>query len=459
MYWANFMHMYQPPTQKPYWVKRVADESYRPVFRGLVERPTIKSTININAVLVELLDANGCADVIADIRTLLERGQIELTASAKYHALLPFLPVKEIQRQVRLNNESHRKYFGEAYQPKGFFPPEMAYSPAVAQIVADMGFDWMIVDELSFPTGQKPDHAVRYTVEGLDNLGIFFRERQASWSILSGEMGTAKLLLENFASRLPKHEYLLTAMDGETFGHHRPGMEKMLFEMTNQSELPTVKLSELTELFPETKAISTQPSTWALMEKDLERNAPFSRWLDPDNEIHTLQWKLLNLALKVAPHQSEAEDTLDRALHSDQFWWASARPWWSIEMIERGSKELYDAIIAADVSAETKAKAKGLYSDIVFTAFAWQRSGKVDDMSKSEDEDIRQRTDSHLPKLPKAEVQKMVDRLEEEMKKLADNQEYERAAQLRDRANEVRQYAADVDKPKGTSSGTQEWED
>ncbi len=458
MYWANFMHMYQPPTQKPYWVKRVADESYRPVFHGLLEHPSIKATININAVLVELLDQNGYQDVIADIRALLERGQIELTGSAKYHALLPFLPPTEIARQIRLNNESHRKYFGEAYRPRGFFPPEMAFSPELAAIIADEGYEWIIVDELSFPAGQKVDYSQRYTVEGLGDFGIFFRERQASWSILSGEMGTGKLLLESLGDRLKRNEYLLTAMDGETFGHHRPGLDKMLFEVTNQPELPTVHLSEVMELFDATISVQPIASTWALMEKDLERNAPFSRWLDPDNEIHSAQWKLLNLALKVAPHQNDTEEPLDRAIHSDQFWWASARPWWSIEMIERGAKELYEVVANSDANADDKQTAKDLYQQIIFTAFDWQRTGRVDELSRSEDEELRQRSDANMPKLPRAEVDRMVGRLKEEMLRVASGQEYERAAQLRDRIKEVEQYAADVDAPTGTSAGTREWE-
>lgn len=459
MYWANFMHMYQPPTQKPYWVNRVAEESYRKVFHGLVERPEVKATVNINAVLIELLDQNGHQDIIADIRTLLEREQIELTASAKYHALLPYLPREEVKRQIRLNNESHRRYFGEAYKPRGFFPPEMAFSPELAQVVADEGFEWIIVDELSFPSGRKVDYTKRYTVEDLDGFGIYFRERQASWSILSGEMGTGQLLLESLGDRVTKNEYLLTAMDGETFGHHRPGLEQMLFEITQVPELPTVQISELPELFPETEAVAPTSSTWALMEKDLERNAPFSRWHDPDNEIHTLQWQLLKLALEHAPHQGGEEDLLDRALHSDQFWWASARPWWSIEMIERGAKELMEAIEGAADSEAIRREARDLYTNILFTAFEWQRSGKVDEMSRSEDEDIRQRTDAHIPKLPREEVEKMLQRLEREMLRVAEDREYERAAQLRDRIKEVEKYAADVEKPQGTSAGDREWTD
>src|SRR5580765_5156251 len=99
MVWANFLHFYQPPTQKPFWVKKITAEAYRPIVRGLLEHPDAKVTININGVLDELLEANGETDVIEGLRTLLERGQIELTASAKYHPLLPMLSDEEIVRQ------------------------------------------------------------------------------------------------------------------------------------------------------------------------------------------------------------------------------------------------------------------------------------------------------------------------------------------------------------------------
>jgi len=62
---------------------------------------------------------------------LLQRGQLELTASANYHAFLPKLPDEQIIRQIQLNTETNRQYFGDLYQPKGFFPPEMGYDSRV----------------------------------------------------------------------------------------------------------------------------------------------------------------------------------------------------------------------------------------------------------------------------------------------------------------------------------------
>ncbi len=452
MFWANFLHIYQPPTQKPYWVKRVAEESYRKIFAGLLATPSAKVTMNINGVLLELLDKNGCGDILESIKKLLDKNQLELVGSAKYHAMLPFLPEREIVRQIQLNEQTLKNYLGSSLSLKGFFPPEMAFDPKLVPIISSLGYKWIICDELSFPApGQKPQYDRIYTDAQNPSVALFFRERHMSWVILSGQVGTGQLLVSSLGDRLKKNEFLLTAMDGETFGHHRPGLEQLLFEIFNADKLKTVRMSELFDLFPTREALTPRPSTWALMEKDLEEKKPFSRWQDPDNIIHQLQWQLTDLAINTveqaderAPGFPEARQTLDRALHSDQYWWASARPWWSLEMIELGAKELYDAVLLTPgISDETRELARHLYHTIVFTGFDWQRSGLVDELSRREDEAVRQRTDIGIPKLPRAEVEKMVTGLQKEMAAVAAAQEYERAAQIRDRIKELRGYVSD----------------
>jgi predicted glycosyl hydrolase (DUF1957 family) len=447
MIWANFLHIYQPPTQKPFWVKKVADESYRRIMAELKKAKNAKVTLNINAALSELLVKNDRADVIDDLKYLTKRGQVELTGSAKYHPLLPKIPEKEIIRQIKLNEETNKKFFGNLYKPRGFFPPEMGYSANIAGIVKKMGFEWIIVDELSFPKLEKISYSKIYEVKNT-GLKIYFRERKMSYKILSGQMGTGQLLIDSLGDRLNKNEYLLTAMDGETFGHHRPGMEHLLFEIYQSKQLKTVLISELPEYFKEIEEIEAMPSTWALMEKDLEKNAPFSRWLDPGNKIHKMQWELTYLSIEVVATAekkglecNKSRELLDRALHSDQYWWASAKPWWSLEMMEAGAKELKDVIqMCQGASPQEKQRAQELYQNILFTGFEWQRDGTVENLSRQEDEEIRQRSDEGFPQLPKKEIDKIIANLSKEMSTVAKNQEFERAAQLRDRIKELRKY-------------------
>jgi len=458
MYWANFLHIYQPPTQKEYWVKKIANESYRKVFQGLKKNPKAKLTLNINAILTELFDQYGCQDVIADIKELATKGQIELTGSAKYHPFLPLMPEREIIRQIELNTKTNKKYFGDAYDPKGFFPPEMAYSRTVGEIAAKMGFEWLILDELAFSGAVKEiDWSTLYTLKGIDNFTIFFREREASFRILSAEIGmsvfSSDMLIQLLGDRVEKNEYLITAMDGETFGHHRPGLEQLLFDLYNNKKLIGVTLSELPQHFTQTKKVDPRPSSWALMKRDIEHNTPYSRWQDKNNEIHTMQWELTNLALN-AMKQTKNDNTsyqvvrekLDRAIHSDQYWWASATPWWSIEMIEAGAKELKEVVEAAPIPTIKKKEALDLYHKIVFTAFEWQRSGKVDALAKSADEDVTQRITTEMPYIPEEEFNSIVQNLEKQMLEAAHACEYERAAQIRNRVNELNEKKDQITK-------------
>lgn len=466
MKWANFLHFYQPPTQKKFWVNKITAEAYRPILQGLKKQTGSKVTLNVSGILLELFEAFGELDIIELLRDLLKSGQIELTGSAKYHPLLPFLPEDEAIRQIQLNEETLKKYFGDMWQRRGFFPPEMGFNRAVAQIVKELGYKWIIVDELSFPSNDRPiDYSQLYKIPDMEDFYIHFRERKMSWIILSGQVGTGELLIESLGDRLKKDEYLLTAMDGETFGHHRPGLENLLFELYNSQGLENILISDLPKYFSKTRVVEPEPSTWALMEKDLEKKKPFSRWQDSDNIIQVAQWKFTALAINVVRKSNKsaygydgARTKLDRALHSDQFWWASARPWWSIEMIERGAKELLDAVLATPgVSDENKNQAVELYRFIIFTAFEWQREGIVDNLSRQEDEDIRQRTDKGLPVLPRAEIEKMIKKLNEEMMAVVKKQEFERAAQLRDRIAELHRYASDVTEASFVAEGDKEW--
>lgn len=459
MYWVNFLHIYQPPNQKPYWVKKIANESYRKLTKGFLADPNAKATININAGLTELFDKHGCRDIIGDLRVLAERGQIEFTSSGKYHPFFPLLPESEIIRQIKLNDETNKKYFGEAYKPKGLFPPEMGYNKNVAKIAQKLGFEWIIIDELGFSSeiGQM-DRQTIYNIKDAAEVQIFFRQREMSFRILSAEASieifAPSMMIDLLSKKFSPQDYIVTAMDGETFGHHRPGLEDLLFGMYKEPSIKSVLLSDISSIFSKHQTAAPRDSTWALMKRDIERDTPYSRWFNPENPIHVMQWDLANLAIKAVKRLPEnntaypiVRNELDRALHSDQFWWASAMPWWSIEMIERGAKELKDVIEHCPASKKAEIKrAKEWYAQILFTAFEWQREGKVEEVSRLSDEDVVVRITAEMPYIPEEEFNSIVNNLRYQMDASAKNLEFERAAQLRDRIRELEEKRPEITK-------------
>lgn len=386
MYWANFLHIYQPPTQTREIVCKVTEECYRNLVSVLESRPQGKITLNISAVLTEHLSRYGYMDVIEGLGRLAERGQIEFTGSAMYHPILPLIPESEVVRQIELNTKINKHYFGEVYSPNGFFPPEMCYSSDVARIVARLGFSWVIVDELSFrgKIGAARDDTI-YQIEGLEHFRVFFKERPYSAGLTYGQYPDAQSFLKVLRNKLDRHCYLLTGTDGEIYGHHRPGQEKLLEEVFAQGEPRTCTISELPQLFKGMEKVTPLASSWSTWEDEMAKGIPYPQWSYPGHEIHQLQWRLTNLAIEVINQTSESSDgyqearqLLDEGLHSCQYWWASCRPWWDTGMIEAGAKKLCDAIQSiSDLSREEISKAGSLFASLVEMTRRWQEMGKA----------------------------------------------------------------------------------
>ena len=102
IYWAQLFHFYQPPTQLPSVLEKICNESYRPLLEVFREYPQARATVNINAVLTEMLKDCGHNDVIQGLKELAGKGQIEITGTGKYHPILPLIPPEEAKRQIEL---------------------------------------------------------------------------------------------------------------------------------------------------------------------------------------------------------------------------------------------------------------------------------------------------------------------------------------------------------------------
>lgn len=385
MIWANFLHIYQPSRQVAEIFDRVVNESYRPLVENLKQNPEIKINLNINGSLSEQFLERGYEDVIEGLRFVAERGQIEFTDSAKYHALLPLLPEDEIRRQIMLNQQTNRKILGSVYKPAGFFPPEMAYAPNLPAILEDLGYKWIIIDEIAL-NGKvnQVDTKTIYEIAGT-GLKVFFRERNPSNLIMSALVRREQDFQEVMKDEYIREGYMVTGMDGETFGHHRPGLLKLLIGLLISKDFDHAFISELPKFFKAREKISPVASTWASTEKDIENGVQFLTWKDPENLVHTWQWELRDLALSVVKARNEkdpkmrvARCKLDQALASDHFFWASARPWWSLEVVEAGAWALLDTIKSVPDAKEAQIKlAENYYQKIIAKIFEWQRTGYI----------------------------------------------------------------------------------
>jgi 4-alpha-glucanotransferase len=375
MLWINFLHWYQPANSDYYKVKEAVELSYKRVIKALQKNPDVKFTINISGCLVSRLAELNYFDLIKDLNDLVDRGQVELTGSAAYHALLPLVGKKEVYHQIKENEAILKKYFPKA-KIKGFFFPEMAYSPEVAKIIKKLGYNWLLLDEISYQ-GKKKIDLNKVFLDKNSNLKIIFRSRKFSNCYVPDEI--QKILISEKEENKNLIDIIISATDGELYGLRHNDNTGRLEEILANKKLKTITISKYISKFKKVDEILVRKSSWESTEKDLASKKPYHLWDDKDNEIHVRLWKLANLASTI--NEKNRDDInhnwsrwhLSRGLASCAFWWASARDFkhnfgpraWNPDEIERGANELIRSIRSLENSTSYAEKIK---SENIFMA-------------------------------------------------------------------------------------------
>ena len=368
-HWAQLLHFYQPPTQTHDILRKVADESYRPLLTVLREHQNARLAVNIQGCLTEMLLEHGLGDIVSGLRELAERGRVEFVGSGKYHPILPLVPEAERKRSIEANGKANGAAFGAAWQPEGFFPPEMCFSPDITPSISAGGHRWLIVSGVACPA-EWPINCVYRVAAGDGELAVFFRDDVRSNRISFRETDPQRFIDDLARVGGQSDAYVVTAMDAETFGHHIRGWEReflgatlSLLQTQNRrggSRVRMVLPSELVGLYPAGPVVVPHNSSWSTSNEDLDHHNPFPLWKSPGNEVHELQWEYVDHCLSLVgaarKHANSPEakkfagmafDRLEPALHSCQFWWASRRPMWDVTMIHRGLQLLAEVQLEA----------------------------------------------------------------------------------------------------------------
>ena len=349
-FWAPLLHLYQPPTQSIDILKRINKECYIPLLQMIERNPEIKITLNISGVLIDLLIEFGLEETVKKLTDLVEKGVIEIVGTAKYHALLPLIQEKEIRRQIELNEQTNKIF--KNWQKKGFFPPEMAISQTVLKIIKSQGYEWVITSGIACSNSWPYDKVFKTDYD----LIVYHRD-----DIISNEIAFNKISATKFIEKAKKlydskEFYIITAMDGETFGHHIPNYEKTFLEkafhlVKKDPEIQTAFISELHQFFPIECGLDPVDSSWSTSYQDLKNSVPYPLWKNPLNSVHKLHFRMLR-ALDDLIHlcdknkgssNSEFQNKYvtaryfyDRGIYSCPLWWGSQRPSWSPTLIYKG---------------------------------------------------------------------------------------------------------------------------
>ncbi|MHA1971964.1 MAG: hypothetical protein ACTSW1_03155 [Candidatus Hodarchaeales archaeon] len=342
------LHAYQPPTQEPAVLNRIVNNCYLPVTNVLLENPELKITLNINASLSEQLE-NKYQKLIENLCELASNKQVEFLESGAYHPILPMLSEKEIEFQIKLNNEINRRIFGSIWKPEGFWPPELAVSEFLAEIVERMGYNYMMVSEIAissnspFPMPLFTRLPVHPTAP---KLGLINRNREVSNNISFRKYYTEENMFEHVTQlrQMQPEGWLIFASDLETFGEHHKRYYNFLFNVLKSMNAQTAK--ELLKL-PKQPIVELRASSWSTSEEDLQRNIPYPLWDYPSNSIHELLNIHQDLLTKTKdyllkhksiedPKVKKAMKNYAKAQYSCAAWWASTKDHFSKKLILDG---------------------------------------------------------------------------------------------------------------------------
>lgn len=380
MRWINFFHVYQPPHWPRRVITKVARESYRPLVQFLLKHRNIHITLNVAGSLTEQLRMNGYRDIIAGIRTLLERGQVELTDSSMYHAILPLLTDHEIKRQIFLNRQVNRRAFGRAYEPRGFFPPEMAYNQKLGRLLDRLGYTWVILDGISHPG--VVDYLVHNRVRSTE-LSVVFRNRYMSdYLAFAAQLNETRKFLATTKRWNSQTDVLVTAMDGENLGHHRHEARSIWQTLVQLPYVRALTISEvLPSLVPDVK-LTPRAASWSSRKHELDHGTPFKLWKDPDNQLHRLQWRLFKIVHRLVEEcaqsgrlPSSIRKAFDQAVASDWYWWASREPWWDVDIVLTSAHRLQTIAFELCPKQRDCEIIQTLTRSIAELAHAWHSSG------------------------------------------------------------------------------------
>lgn len=380
MRWINFFHAYQPAGWDQQIVRRVINESYAPFFLWLTKHPDIRVTVNIAATLCDHLTQLQETDLIRTIQTLQSRGQIELSTSVMYHPIVPLIPDVIASTLLARNTAVLQRTFGGDFKPAGVFLPEMAAAPHTLSVLGQAQCQWTILDEIALRGTLGSSSLSTSYIYAQSPTQMLFRNRVLSdYLLFHADLASPADFWNTAAMDGRSSDLMITAMDLENLGHHRPGLDTYWQRLAIAEDVETILVSEfLAEETP--KPLTPLSASWSSREDELQRSAPFWLWSEPSHPIHQTLWTLANMLcehITILDPNDPLWEHVGPALSSDTWWWASASPWWDATIVRHGAAKLRDAITTVAPSPAIRSQAVELAKEAAVLAAEWESSGKA----------------------------------------------------------------------------------
>jgi hypothetical protein len=270
------IHAHQPVGNFDDVIERAYQRSYLPFVETLARHPSIHMGLHYSGVLLEWLE-HAHPEYFELLRTLVNRGQIEIVGGGFYEPILVVIPPQDCHEQITRLSDYVEKHFGR--RPKGAWLAERVWEPQLPSALAAAGVEYTLVDDNHFLgagfeleqlfgyfTAEDQCHSVkvlpglkalRYLIpfRGADETSQFLRRAAAdhpgSFAAMGDDMekfgvwpGTYDLCyrdhwLENFFTDLERNsDWLETSTPADAVASHRS---------LGRADLPTASYTEMME--------------------------------------------------------------------------------------------------------------------------------------------------------------------------------------------------------------------
>ena len=289
--------------------KKVTAKSYKPMLdlleQNMSKYPSFKISLSITGTWLDQAE-KWEPDLIAQIKRMVERGQVEIVGETYYHSLAFYFDREEFEAQVEQHAAKIKELFGVT--PKVFRNTEFAYNDELAKWADESGYKGILAEGWDKILGwRSPNHVYRPT--GCNNLklllknyrlsdDIAFRFSNRSWSEWPLTVSKYQKWLDDDCLRGP---LINLFMDFETFGEHQwedtgifSFMNSLISNWLGVYDNKFVTVSEACDLMPPADEISMPDTiTWADTERDLSAWLSNSMQNSSQHDIYALRDQII----------------------------------------------------------------------------------------------------------------------------------------------------------------------
>jgi alpha-amylase len=141
------IHNHQPTGNFDKVFDSAADGCYEPFLGALEANPHVKAALHYTGPLLEWFEKHR-PEVLARVRGLAERGQVEIVGGAWYEPMLSVLPDRDAIGQIRTMRHECARLFGRV--PAGLWLAERVWDPDLPRILAEADVRWVLLDDTHF---------------------------------------------------------------------------------------------------------------------------------------------------------------------------------------------------------------------------------------------------------------------------------------------------------------------